>query len=49
LLISSELEELCSLSDRIVVLNQGRFVLSQSGPSYDLSKIGEAMVGQITS
>lgn len=49
MLISSELEELCSLSDRIVVLNQGRFVLSQTGPSYDISKIGEAMVGQSSS
>lgn len=43
LLVSSELEELCALSDRIVVLFEGRIAGEFKGPHYDLKKIGEAM------
>jgi general nucleoside transport system ATP-binding protein len=43
LLISSELEELCALSDRIIVLFEGRIAGEFTGPNYDLRKIGEAM------
>ncbi|MDZ4676226.1 MAG: ABC transporter ATP-binding protein [Oligoflexia bacterium] len=47
LLISSELEELCALSDRIVVFFEGRNVAEFSGPKYDLQKIGMAMTGGV--
>ncbi len=43
LLISSDLAELCALSDRILVLSQGIIVGEFDGPLYDLSKIGAAM------
>lgn len=43
LLISSELEELRALSDRIVVLYEGKNVQEFEGPTYDTDKIGKAM------
>jgi ABC-type uncharacterized transport system ATPase subunit len=47
ILISSELEELSTLSDRIVVLFEGRNVAEFKGPHYDLQKIGAAMMGGV--
>lgn len=43
LLISSELEELCALSDRILVLSEGRIAAEFRGPPYDVHLIGKAM------
>jgi simple sugar transport system ATP-binding protein len=43
LLISSELEELSALSDRILVLFDGRGVKEFQGPHFDLDAIGKAM------
>ncbi|MCC6277160.1 MAG: ABC transporter ATP-binding protein [Oligoflexia bacterium] len=45
LLISSELEELLSLSDRLLVMYQGRIVLEQTRENFDLKSIGSAMLG----
>ncbi len=49
LLISSELDELMALSDRVMVLcagrQTGRFERSYSGASFDREKIGAAMTG----
>ncbi|MBK9293550.1 MAG: ABC transporter ATP-binding protein [Oligoflexia bacterium] len=44
LLISSELEEICKLSDRVIVLRNGEISAEFMGPQYDTQKIGEAMV-----
>lgn len=46
LLISEELDELIALSDRIVVLYQGRITGQVSRGSADLEKIGRMMLGQ---
>jgi ABC-type uncharacterized transport system ATPase subunit len=45
LLVSSELEELCALSDRILVLFEGQIKAEFSGPHFDLNQIGSAMIG----
>jgi ABC-type uncharacterized transport system ATPase subunit len=45
LLISSELEELAQLSDRILVLFEGQGVREFAGPKFDLNEIGKAMTG----
>ena len=45
LLISSELEELLRLSDRLLVLSQGRIAAELSRENYDLSLIGRLMGG----
>lgn len=46
LLISSELEELVSLSDRILVLYKGRFIASFDRAPFDENLIGQAMGGK---
>ena len=43
LLVSSELDELCSLSDRICVLFEGRAAAFFEGPQFDVKEIGRAM------
>ncbi len=45
LLISSELDELISLSDRIIVMFEGRIVSEFTRGSYDRMQIGAAMTG----
>jgi simple sugar transport system ATP-binding protein len=45
LLISTELEEILSLSDRIVVMFAGRIVYETAGQDADLEQIGLAMAG----
>jgi simple sugar transport system ATP-binding protein len=48
LLISSELEELTRLCDRILVLFEGHGVREFEGPQYDLDLIGKAMTGGLS-
>ena len=43
LLISSELEEICKLSHRVLVLSEGKIAGEFMGPQFDLQKIGSAM------
>lgn len=45
LLVSSELSELTALSDRVLVMFDGRIVGEVSGPDYDEHELGEMMVG----
>jgi simple sugar transport system ATP-binding protein len=45
LLVSSDLEELFELSDRLLVCCGGRIVAEFSSPSYDLAAVGVAMTG----
>lgn len=45
ILISSDLDELFDISDRLVVLQGGR-IAGQFAPPYDLGRIGAAMVGE---
>jgi ABC-type uncharacterized transport system ATPase subunit len=47
LLISSELDELMELSDRILVIYKGSFVLELSRGEFDEMKIGAAMGGSV--
>jgi ABC-type uncharacterized transport system ATPase subunit len=49
LLISSELEELCVLSDRIVVLFDGKKVKEFNRSEFDINRIGQAMTGGLAS
>lgn len=44
LLISSELDEIFKLSDRIIVLRDGKLSASFTGPHYDAQKTGAAMI-----
>ncbi len=48
LLISSELDELLTLSDRILVLFKGKIVAEFARKDFDTSKIGSAMGGNIS-
>jgi simple sugar transport system ATP-binding protein len=48
LLVSLELEEIVSLSDRILVLYEGQ-VVADFGPDADADKLGMAMLGAATS
>ncbi len=45
LLISADLEELLLLSDRVVVMYEGRVAGEAAGPDYDLTEIGLMMGG----
>jgi simple sugar transport system ATP-binding protein len=45
LLVSLELDEILDLSDRIVVLYQGRIVLEREAGATDASELGLAMTG----
>jgi simple sugar transport system ATP-binding protein len=45
LLVSAELDEILSLSDRIVVVHQGRVVAEMSGANADRGAIGRLMAG----
>jgi simple sugar transport system ATP-binding protein len=45
LLISSDLDEILRLSDRVAVLARGKLVAEFRGPDYDLAAIGRAMAG----
>jgi simple sugar transport system ATP-binding protein len=45
LLISSDLDEILRLSDRVAVLARGKLVAEFQGPDYDLAAIGRAMAG----
>lgn len=45
LLVSSELDEVLALSDRILVLFQGKVAAEFTGPGFDVDKIGLAMGG----
>jgi ABC-type uncharacterized transport system ATPase subunit len=45
LLVSSELEELCALSDRILVLFEGKIQAEFLGPHFNIDDIGAAMIG----
>jgi simple sugar transport system ATP-binding protein len=44
-LISSEIEELFSLSDRVLVFFKGQIVLELKRDEFDLKKVGQAMLG----
>jgi simple sugar transport system ATP-binding protein len=46
LLISSDLDELFDISDRVVVLLSGRVVRTFTAP-YDLHAVGAAMTGAV--
>jgi ABC-type uncharacterized transport system ATPase subunit len=43
LLISSDLDEILRLSDRLLVLVRGKIVAEFTGPDYDVAAIGRAM------
>jgi general nucleoside transport system ATP-binding protein len=43
LLLSSDLDEILRLSDRILVLERGRILTEFRGPQYDVAEIGRAM------
>jgi ABC-type uncharacterized transport system ATPase subunit len=43
LLLSSDLDEILRLSDRILVIERGRIVTEFRGPNYDVEEIGRAM------
>jgi simple sugar transport system ATP-binding protein len=45
LLISEDLDEVMSLSDRILVLYRGSVVHETSGESAELAQVGAAMAG----
>jgi general nucleoside transport system ATP-binding protein len=45
LLISEDLDEVRALSDRIVVLSEGRIVLSRDAADVDVTELGLAMLG----
>lgn len=45
LLISEDLDEICSLSNRVLVMFGGRIVGEFQGPHYDLDALGLAMAG----
>ncbi len=47
LLISEDLDEIRALSDRIVVLSEGRIVLRCDGETADVHELGLAMAGQV--
>tara|TARA_Y100000031_G_scaffold141432_1_gene169970 strand:+ start:74 stop:817 length:744 start_codon:yes stop_codon:yes gene_type:complete len=46
LLISEDLDELCLMCDRIIVIHSGEFFGSFDGPDYDIYQIGHLMAGQ---
>ena len=46
LLISEDLDELCLMSDRIVVIYAGEILGAFDGPEYDIYQIGALMAGQ---
>jgi simple sugar transport system ATP-binding protein len=46
LLVSADLDEVLSLSDRIVVMSEGRIVHETSRERLDLAVLGRAMAGQ---
>jgi AI-2 transport system ATP-binding protein len=48
LLISSELEEVVDLSDRVLVMHQGRFVAELEGEAITLERVTEASFGLAT-
>lgn len=45
ILISYELDELLSLSDRLAVIFKGKIVAQKEGPQYNRDWVGEAMMG----
>ena len=45
LLISSDLDELFDIADRVVVMFSGRIVAEFTAP-FDIAAVGEAMVGE---
>jgi general nucleoside transport system ATP-binding protein len=45
LLVSSDLEEIFALSDRILVMSEGRVVYSASASEASLSEVGRFMAG----
>jgi simple sugar transport system ATP-binding protein len=45
LLISEDLDEVMTLSDRVLVLYRGQITLEQGGGEADLERIGRAMAG----
>ena len=45
LLVSEDLDEILQLSDRIVVMFDGRLALQTPGASADVGAIGRAMAG----
>jgi simple sugar transport system ATP-binding protein len=47
ILISYELDELLSLSDRIAVIFKGKIIAQKKGPHFDKDWVGEAMMGAI--
>jgi ABC-type uncharacterized transport system ATPase subunit len=47
LLISEDLDEIRALSDRILVLSEGRIVLRCDGAAADVRELGLAMAGQV--
>lgn len=46
LLISEDLDEVCSICDRILVIHSGEILGSFDGPEYDPYRIGELMAGE---
>ena len=46
LLISEDLDELCLMCDRIIVIHSGEIFGSFDGPDYDIYEIGVLMAGQ---
>jgi ABC-type uncharacterized transport system ATPase subunit len=48
LFISTELQEVMSLSDRIIVLFRGELMGEVAGEGADVSTIGQMMLGQVS-
>lgn len=46
LLVSEDLDELLALSDRIIVMSNGKFVYESEIAHADLNLIGQRMAGQ---
>lgn len=46
LLISEDLDELCTICDRIIVIHAGEILGGFGGPDYDIYRIGELMAGE---
>ncbi|WP_417258039.1 ABC transporter ATP-binding protein [Celeribacter sp.] len=48
MLISAEMDELVAYCDRIVVMYRGSIIGEQTGPDYDVAKLGLMMAGRAT-
>jgi simple sugar transport system ATP-binding protein len=47
LLVSADLDEIFALSDRILVMSEGRIVYETSAAAADIAEIGRHMAGHV--